>query len=331
MDHHKLTLEQVARVEKGIGIDAFVRLSNQLPEIGVKYGDKLLGQVEAILNMVDPMDQEKLLAGEASIEIIEIIKSLFDNTSRVIPPRGFKLPVTDENRKFYLDQHVVDHQDTLKRLTDYLHGYKYPSLSEFQDKCESVKEKSLQYPRIGENAFNRCYLPLPIPHIPELSDLTKLGKVIEDLLEGVGRAYKNEFPDRTFYNHRQGTLAGEVSIVSGTRHGKLLEAASKAPQSGIFLPDSLQGYSIHADRKIISLFPNFVSLSGIEYIFAMIAYPDILARDYNTPGLDMAALFWRSADYSLLFEASDDELSFGRTGYLAVAYDFYSGGLLFLG
>jgi hypothetical protein len=63
----------------------------------------------------------------------------------------------------------------------------------------------------------------------------------------------------------------------------------------------------------------------------MIMYPDILARDYNTPGMDLSALQWQSAGYSLSFVSYGDRLSFGLYGDLSNALDDYSGGLFFLG
>ncbi|MBD3282389.1 MAG: hypothetical protein GF387_02155 [Candidatus Portnoybacteria bacterium] len=69
----------------------------------------------------------------------------------------------------------------------------------------------------------------------------------------------------------------------------------------------------------------------MDTLIAMAMYPDILARDWNTPGLDMAALQWRSADCSLLFKARGDKLGFVSTDFLARALDSSSGGLLFLG
>jgi len=72
--------------------------------------------------------------------------------------------------------------------------------------------------------------------------------------------------------------------------------------------------------------------SGLDTSIAMVMYPDILARNRNTPGLNLAALQWMSTDYSLsFFVAEDDELNFTFTGRLASAYDVFSSGLLFLG
>ena len=94
---------------------------------------------------------------------------------------------------------------------------------------------------------------------------------------------------------------------------------------------NIQGFSIHADREQMSTLPEGFVLSGMDTPIAMVMYSDILARDYNTPGLDLATLQWQSADCSLSFKACDGGLGFVSTDVLASAHDDYSGGLLFLG
>jgi len=331
MDYHKVTMEEVARiVESDIGLSVFKQLAVNLPEVGVKH-NKQLGLFELLLNMINQEDLEKLQTGEASIKIEEIIKSLFDSTGRVIRPRGFKPKVKDEDENFWMHPLNIKDKDCLKQMQEYLPQCIFPSLTEFQDKCGAIKERALKHPQIGQNAFNRCHLPLPLPRIPELADLNQLGQVLENLLEVAGRAYENEFnnPPRKFFNHRKGTLAGETHVVPDTRHEEVLAAIAKAPQAGILLPNPLQGYSIEADRAIISLFPNFVSLVGIEYVLAIIGYPHILARDWNTPRQDLAAFSWQSADFSSFFKADDNKFGFA-TRDLTSAYAHFSGGLLFL-
>jgi len=322
-------MEDVARiVENGMGLDAFKNLAASLPEVGVKY-NKRIGLLEMFLNMINAEDLKKLQAGEALIKIEAIIRSLFDSTGRVIPPRGFKPKVKDENNNFCLNQIEINFKDCLKRMQEYLPGYKFSSLLESQDKYEAVKKKALQHSQIGPNAFKRCSLFLPIPHIPELADLKKLHQVFNNLLEAVKRAYENEFSKdrRVFKNYRRGILQKNVLVVSGTRHKKLLDLVVKAPQVGILLPNSLQGYSIIADRKIISLFPKFVSLVGIEYILAMIGYSDILARGWNISGLNLSAIYLQNIDSSFFFKAYDSDLIFDCIDNLFIAHNYFSGGL----
>ena len=89
--------------------------------------------------------------------------------------------------------------------------------------------------------------------------------------------------------------------------------------------------AFHLIFYLLGWIVSYGPVQGIDTAEAMVAYPDILARDYYTPGLGMSALQWQSADYSLLFEAYDDELYFGRRGDLGDALACYSGGLVVLG
>ncbi len=81
----------------------------------------------------------------------------------------------------------------------------------------------------------------------------------------------------------------------------------------------------------MSTLPEGFILPGMDTPIAMMMYPDVLAYDWNTPGLDLAALKWQSADYSLIFDTDGDGLDFDRTASLADVYDYVSGSLLFLG
>lgn len=60
-------------------------------------------------------------------------------------------------------------------------------------------------------------------------------------------------------------------------------------------------------------------------------YPDVMARDYQTPGYDCSAVQWQSSEYSLGFGAGGGKMFFDYGDYLAGANDGCSGGLLFLG
>jgi hypothetical protein len=105
----------------------------------------------------------------------------------------------------------------------------------------------------------------------------------------------------------------------------------QGPVKGIHFPNPLQGFSIKASREQMLTLPKGFILSGLDTAIAMIMYPDVLARGYLTPGLDLAALSWQSADYSLFFRADVSRLDFDNSDGLAVDYGNYSGGLLFLG
>ena len=157
------------------------------------------------------------------------------------------------------------------------------------------------------------------------------GKDLEEVfLKAAGDSYKSQFPEREFNNYRQGGLEKKVNIVEES-HKRLLSKMAEGSVVGIqFFPT--QGFSINADREIMPLLPKSLFLSGpVDLASAMTAYPDVLARDFNTPGYDCAAVSWRSSVYSLNFWADDDGLRFSGTGILGRAFGFYSAGLVFLG
>jgi hypothetical protein len=158
-----------------------------------------------------------------------------------------------------------------------------------------------------------------------------LGSELELLLNGVANSYKKTFNDREFTNLRKGQLSGNVSVAKNSRQEKLVEKMKDGPVIGFYFPDALQGLSVEASREQMEQLPKEFILSGLDAIIAMIMYPDILARDYNTPGMDLSALQWQSAGYSLSFVSYGDRLSFGLYGDLSNALDDYSGGLFFLG
>ena len=173
------------------------------------------------------------------------------------------------------------------------------------------------------------YLPIVLPQIALSDYLSDYGKMLDEaFLPAVGRAYEAEFPGRKFYNDRQGTLAGEVTVVRGSRHETLLAALAAGPVVVLYFPTALQGFSLKADLAQMAALSDEILLAGaLEPAVAMTMYPDVLARDGHTPGLDCAALRWQGR--SLYFEAGGDCLGF--YGGDLHAHGSYSGGLVVIG
>lgn len=159
-----------------------------------------------------------------------------------------------------------------------------------------------------------------------------IGNVLENCLGAVRKSYIDVFPDRKFNNYRVGELSNQVFITEGSRHDYLINRMKQGPVIAIHFPNSLQGFSINASRKQMATLPEGFILSGLDTVIAMAMYPDVLARDWYTPGYDLAALLWRSPGCSLHFWAGDGRLSFDVGGALGGACgDYFSSGLLFLG
>ena len=111
---------------------------------------------------------------------------------------------------------------------------------------------------------------------------------------------KNNFPAGNSTITGKMTLAGKVSIVPGSRHEKLIEKMMQDYVVAIYFPNPLQGFSINASREQMATLPESLILAGgFDTASAMSMYPDIIARDWHTPGYDLSALNWQSSDYSL--------------------------------
>jgi len=296
----------------------------------MKYGTVSLGQVEAAINKLGGQEVwDAWLRGEKTITIEDTIRLLFDKHSRRIP-KNLQANVRDADRKFQLDQPKLDEEVDFANRIMRLHGYLGVDTGITAEQFKSETERLLAIiqdnPQIA-NIVNNVWLPVILPQLTT----DDLGTVLEQYLEAVDKSYTKTFGDRKFYNYRKGTLANEVSVVDGSRHDKLISRMKQGPVIGIHFPNPLQGFSINASREQMSTLLEGFTLSGMDTFVAMMMYPDILARDYNTPGLDMAALSWQSVGYSFFFKTYDDRLDFDYTDNLTYTDDDYSGGLLFLG
>ena len=294
-----------------------------------KYADWTRGQVEALINIIGEETAKGLLAGNVLTEFKEVVKKFFDKHGRRIP-EGLQADVCDANWNFRMYRpELFEEVDFANRITR-LHGCLSIDTEVTAEQLKTETERLLAIIRENSqiaNIANGVCMPVVLPKL--VTD--DLGTELELYLAGVNNSYAKTFGDRKFYNCRKGTLANEVNIVDGSRHDQLIARMKQEPVIGLHFPNPLQGFSINASREQMATLPERFILSGMDTPIAMAMYPDILACDYNTPGLDMAAFSWQSAGYSLDFKAYDDSLDFSYTDSLARAYDSYSGGLLFLG
>jgi len=297
-------------------------------ETRCKYPEWTRGQVEALLNIIGEENARKLLVGEISVELRETMEKFFDKNDRRIP-KGLLDSVCDANKDFRLSQPkmeiVADYEVYLRRLHECL-GDTGITPEQLKRESEKLWAEIQENPQIA-NITNGVGLPVVLPKLTT----SDLGTALEQYLEAVGGSYSKTFSGRSFNNYRKGELSGNVSIVAGSKHDQLISRMKEGPVIGIHFPNPLQGFSINASREQMSTLPEGFVLSGMDTAIAMAMYPDILACDWKTPGLDLAALQWQSAGYSLYFRAGDDRLGFDRTDDLTYAGGYYSGGLLFLG
>jgi hypothetical protein len=270
-----------------------------------------------------------ILRGEKTVTVEDAIRLFFDKHGRRIP-EDLQTNVCDANRDFRLVQPKLETETDFANRILRLHGCLSIDTEVTAEQLKAETERLLATIRENSriaNIANGICLPVVLPKL--VTD--DLGAELELYLAGVANSYKKTFSDRSFNNYRKGDLSGKVSIVDGSRHNQLIGRMEQGPVIGLHFPNPLQGFCINASREQMPTLPEGFILSGMDTPIAMAMYPDILARDWNTPGLDLAAFQWQSAGYSLHFGASGVELGFRRTDCLAAANDDYSGGLLFLG
>lgn len=277
-------------------------------------------------NATDEETLKGVLDGDLQIVVQQADKGLYDRNGRRIPPRGLVAAVCDPNRDYCVSQPQLDYANRLTRLQQ-------AGLTAGITAADFEAHSSALLSAIGQdgqikNLLKGVYLPIVIPQMV----ITNLGETTEKLVEAAGISYQREFTDRPFTNHRKGELAGQVSVVAGTRYEQLINQLAQGDVVGIYFPACLQGFSVDAQREqLTSLSPEFILSGCIDIPMGWAMYSDILGRDGNTPGYDGSAVQWRSSDFSLDFEASGGCAYFGRRSNLGNAYDYYSGGLFLLG
>jgi len=295
-----------------------------------KYADWTRGRIEALINIIGEKNAKELLAGNISAEFKEVIEKLFDKHGRRIS-ESLQANVCNADRNFYLYQPKLETKaDYANRIMQFHRclgrdtGITAEQLKTEIERLLALIRGNLQIAKIA----NGVWLPVILPQLI----VNDLGTVLAQYIEAVRRSYVKTFGDRKFFNFRKGTLANEVGNVDdGSQHNQLIKRMKQGPVMGIHFPNPLQGFSINASREQMSTLPKGVISSGIDTVIAMATYPDILARDWNTPNLDLAAFFWQSAtSYSLSFETFGDTLHFNCTSNLTDGCREKSSGLLFI-
>jgi hypothetical protein len=285
---------------------------------------------EKVHQLLDSLGEEKakdIVDGKVSVEFKELVNKLFDEKGRR-NPKGLQAKVCDPDKSFRLDKPDLscetDFAIRLKRLHESLGTDTKITAQQFKQETEHLLQVIKEDPKVSNLAKAIC-LPVVLPKLMT----NDLGSELELYLLATNHSYKKVFGNRKFINSRQGVLAGQVSAVDESRHDQLIEKMQEGAVVGLYFPNSLQGFSVHASREQISTLPEGFILSGLDTAIAMLMYPDILARDFNTPGLDLAALQYKSLERSLGFRAGGGGLYFGSTGDLVDAFDYCSGGLFF--
>ncbi len=349
MRHGDRTINDVVRM-----LDAAAGVEFQ----PVNFGDDTLGQHEVARKALGD-NWQALVSGQVSVERVNDVlqlkikektskpSGLFNRHGFRIVPRGLKANTTKPNTGYNFTPQplmsIFSYEERLARIVKYLGVGQFISAQDFANRSSAIL-KAIEGDEATAKLLKGVALPFVLPQMnvnwsfagkpveQTVEDEKKdLGIVIEEFVDAAGKSYTDQF-QRPFTNHRKGDLAGQTTIVEGSRHERLIEAVNKGVVVGVYFPNCLQGFSVHADREQMSSLPEQFLLGGaLEAAACYIAYPDVLGRDGNTPLLDLAAMEWRSSDDSLCFYASDDGADFDYGTYLGEARDDYAGGLVVLG
>ncbi len=334
MDHHQVSIEEVARVVYGMGSEAFSKLAGQLPKVGVKFGWQTLGHFELFLNQLNPEEREAVIRGDRKLTTEEVIRLLIDQNGRGIPAHlGIKSDAKDENAIFTIKQLTNNYGEIRDSYVEAFADFpelKFLSASEFEDRSEKKKEMLLADGLIS-NLVRRAHMPIPTPYFV-VNDYGK-GKALQEIFLAVlEKMYKKHFPDRNFENYNV-ELKKKVRIIKNTGYDKFIAMMASGPDAVWYFPRALQGFSINAEREAMKiLIGRSLALSGaISTSLAITGNVVEMVGSFNTPGYDCAAVSWGSSDCSLYFEADDVGLWFSSAGSLGRADGSYSAGLVFLG
>jgi len=298
-----------------------------------KLEDMTTGQHWALVNKCGGLETVlAILRGEKEVTVTDLIRMLVDRHGRCIPIKPeVSAAVCDANRKYHLDSLADGFTLDSAWIERWQKLFNQPAgldETQFNERIADIRARVSDEQTIA-NLLAGSHFPVLLPRI-ELGE-GGYGAMIESLtLSAVEKAYTEAFPERKFVNHRKGELADQVTIVD-ERHQRLVDDLAQGSIPGI-LCFPLQGFSVHAQRQMAMLLPDYMSLAGpIEIGCGEALYPQQLSRDVNTPVKDCSAVQWRAPDSSLCFRAYDDKLEFGFRCRLGHASAGCSGALFLRG
>src|SRR3989344_2464566 len=295
-----------------------------------KYEDLSLSQWIAIGKKLGGLEKIiGLLQGDLEAGVRKAEKALFDRHGRRIP-RDLKAEVCDAGPNFMFDPLALSIEQSAERMVrveKYLGINLCMTSDGFCQRGISLL-KALETNKQISNIMRGVWLPIVLPKLDD--NYIYIGEALENWINAAGKSYSEIFPGRRFHNHRQGDLADQVRIASGSQQ-QLLAKMTEHTVVGIYFPNPLQGFSVEAQREQMATLPEGFVLSAFDTVMAMIMYPDVLARGNQTPRLDLSAFSWNNPASSLFFSPRDSEMHLADSSCLYDALNSFSGSLLFIG
>lgn len=276
---------------------------------------------------------EACLCGKKKIVLEDVTRNLVDVFGRGIAAHlGISSKVFNENKQYHVEQPQWNYGEVLALFNDaFPKGTRFLDLAEFEDRAQAALMKLMKDP-LTQNVINRVHMPLPFPQY-EVSDY---GRCLKDFfLPAVNYVNKKRYPDWEFVNYHVEEMDGygSVSIIPDTGHDQFIARMAEGPGMAWYFPCTMQGFSVLAQREAMkSLLPRGFFLSGaIEPALGFVGYSAEMARDEKTPGYNCPAISFLSSAASLYFKADEFCMELGIFYSLEHAYDYYSGGLIYLG
>ena len=286
---------------------------------------------------------DAVLRGEEKIVLEKAIQLLFNRHGRRIPKNLSQAAfVRDADYKFDYNMELeIDFTNRLVTLVNAFSGILAPGrlVPSVSGKFENEIQRLVGLIDGNSQVANILigpWLPIVLPRLTTSDP----GTVLEQYLAAVGKSYTSAFSGRRFVNHRKGGLTKEVSVSRWEgddgeidfSYDQLLERNLQESIVAIYFPSALQGFSSRAGCEQMKDLPEGFVSPGFGTAIAMAMYPDILARDYNTPVLGLHPLFSNKHPGSFNFHTTNDSLIFDYTTSNSThADECSSDGLLFVG
>lgn len=223
---------------------------------------------------------------------------------------------------------VIDYSKIFNRIKIYLDGEITISEIEFEDRANCIIEQLFKDPRTS-NILNGIHIPFMIPKLI----FEDIGKEIEKYyLSALESSYRNVFPEYEFKNHCKESIAGKISILSHSRHEKLLESMQKDTVVGYYFP-CLSDYSIPASVEQLESLPDiFLLAGGFDTCAAIIGSPTLLFNERGyAPLLWLSALKDERTNLGYHIESYGYNLTFNQRFHYGNTAEYWTNSLVVLG
>lgn len=253
---------------------------------------------------------------------------LFDAAGR-LKPDGLAAPVNAATRGYFgLVQPALDYKALHVRYTAAFGTGALPDAAEFQRRAEAVLA------RLGNTTETAGILAgVKIPFMLPRGSNEDIGAALQDCyLPALQASFKATLPDYDFVDHHSLSLAGQLTVATGSRHERLVAAMELNAVVGWYFP-CLAEYSVPAMLEGVAALPDdFLLAGGYDTCAALIGAPDLLLRRNGYPPLLwLAALAGDKSGEGHYFEAYGYNLTFNRRMHFGEVAEYWNGALIVLG